>query len=129
MTKEECEKALETIGDWPLWDSERTESGMWEVKDASRDEYKVIEKLINEHFDNPPLKFEDLKEGRGKKMKKQQCVVRTAPTSSSYWYEGERMKHLSGKLNEGWIVVMCNPIGNDLEYILEKEVETKEEQQ
>lgn len=26
MNKEECEKALETIGDWPLWDSERTES-------------------------------------------------------------------------------------------------------
>jgi len=63
MTKEECEKALETIGDWSLWDSERTESGMWKVKDASCDEYKVIEKLINEHFDNPPLKFGDLKEG------------------------------------------------------------------
>lgn len=63
MTKEECEKALETIGYWPLWDSERTESGMWKVKDASCDEYKVIEKLINEHFDNPPLSFDDLKEG------------------------------------------------------------------
>lgn len=63
LTKEECEKALETIGDWPLWDSERTESGMWKVKDASCDEYKVIEKLINEHFDNPPLSFGDLKEG------------------------------------------------------------------
>jgi len=63
MTKEECEKALETIGDWPLWDSERTESGMWKVKDASCDEYKVIEKLINEHFDNPPLSLDDLKPG------------------------------------------------------------------
>ena len=26
MNKEECEKALETIGEWTLWDSERTES-------------------------------------------------------------------------------------------------------
>ena len=60
MIREECEKALETIGDWSLWDSERTENGMWKVKDASCDEYKVIEKLINEHFDNPPLSFDGL---------------------------------------------------------------------
>lgn len=52
---------------------------------------------------------------------KKQVVVRTAPTSTGYWYEKERMKYLSEKLEEGYIVVMCNPIGRDLEYILEKE--------
>lgn len=63
MTKEECLQALEEIGDWPLWDTDRTESGMWKVKDASRKEYELIEKLITEHFDNPPLSYDDLKEG------------------------------------------------------------------
>lgn len=63
MTKEECLQALEAIGDWSLWDSDRTESGMWKVKDASRKEYELIEKLITEHFDNPSLSFDDLKEG------------------------------------------------------------------
>lgn len=55
-------------------------------------------------------------------MKKKQCVVRTVPTSHAYWYEHERMKYLTEKLSDGWVVVMCNSIGNDLEYILEKEI-------
>ena len=55
-------------------------------------------------------------------MKKQK-VVRTAPTESGYWYQPSRMEHLEEALNEGYVVVMCNPIGKDLEYILEKEFE------
>lgn len=43
LTKEECIKALQTM-DYPT------------------DEWDIIEQLINEHFDNPPLKFEELKE-------------------------------------------------------------------
>lgn len=54
---------------------------------------------------------------------KKQCVVRTAPPSNMCWYEREKMKYLSEKLRDGWVVVMCNPIGNDLEYILEKEIQ------
>lgn len=54
---------------------------------------------------------------------KKQVVVRTAPTSPAYWYEPKKMEYLTDKLNDGYVVVMCNPIGNDLEYILEKEVE------
>lgn len=53
---------------------------------------------------------------------KKQVVVRTAPPSDMYWYDKDRMKYLSEKLEEGYIVVMCNPIGKDLEYILEKEI-------
>lgn len=55
-------------------------------------------------------------------MKKQK-VVRTAPTPTKYWYDKDRMKYLEAALDEGYVVVMCNPIGGDLEYILEKEVE------
>lgn len=55
-------------------------------------------------------------------MKKQK-VVRTAPTGNGYWYQKERMQYLENALNDGYVVVMCNPIGRDLEYILEKEVE------
>lgn len=58
----------------------------------------------------------------GSKMKKQK-VVRTAPTSHGYWYEPTKFKYLSDALEDGYHVVMCNKIGNDLEYILEKEVE------
>lgn len=55
-------------------------------------------------------------------MKKQK-VVRTAPTESGYWYQKKMMEYLEEALNEGYVVVMCNPIGKDLEYILEKEFE------
>ena len=54
---------------------------------------------------------------------KKQVVVRTCPTESGYWYSPKRMSYLTEKLNEGYVVVMCNPIGSDLEYILEKEVD------
>ena len=55
-------------------------------------------------------------------MAKLQKVVRTTPTSGSYTYDASTMKHLTSLLNEGYVVVMCNPIGKDLEYIVEKEV-------
>ena len=51
-----------------------------------------------------------------------QCVVRTVTFPKDYWYKKDRMQYLEKKLNEGWIVVMCNKIGDDLEYILQKEV-------
>lgn len=50
-----------------------------------------------------------------------QKVVRTAPTSGRYWYDPARFEYLQKALAEGWKVVMCNKIGEDLEYILEKE--------
>lgn len=52
-----------------------------------------------------------------------QKVVRTAPTQSGYWYTKERMRYLEELLEEGYKVMMCNKIGNDLEYIVEKEGE------
>lgn len=53
-----------------------------------------------------------------------QTVVRTAPTQSGYWSSPDRYKGLKELLNDGWRVVMCNKIENDLEYILEKDDET-----
>lgn len=52
-----------------------------------------------------------------------QTVVRTAPISQGYWYDAERFGRLKELLNSGWEVVMCNPIGNDLKYILERKLE------
>lgn len=52
-----------------------------------------------------------------------QTVVRTAPTPNGYWRDSSRYGELDKLLNAGWKVVMCNKIGNDLEYILEREEE------
>ncbi len=57
---------------------------------------------------------------------KKQCVVRTAPEESNYWYDSTKMSYLREKLEDGWTVVMVNPIGKNLEYILEKEVKDDE---
>ena len=46
-----------------------------------------------------------------------QKVVRTVPTRKGYWYDEEKMEYLSELLKNGWKVVMCNRIGEDLEYI------------
>ena len=50
-----------------------------------------------------------------------QRVVRTSPTEKGYRYQPESMKYLTKLLEDGWHVVMCNKIGDDLEYIVEKE--------
>lgn len=50
-----------------------------------------------------------------------QTVVRTAPTQTGYWSSPSRYEALEKLLHAGWKVVMCNRIGDDLEYILEKE--------
>ena len=56
MTKEECVKALSA-----LYFSDGT--------DGRDDEcYNVLMELINEHFDNPPLKFEELEVGLKRKV-------------------------------------------------------------
>lgn len=83
-------------------------------------------KCANEHKQLKEwlMELKKLKESHDEissKMKKQ-CVVRTVKTSHLCWYEPERMKHLTERLGDGWVVVMCNPVGDDLEYILEKEV-------
>lgn len=50
-----------------------------------------------------------------------QVVVRTRLKQGSYLYESSAYEFLSEKLSRGYTVVMCTPIGNELEYILQKE--------
>lgn len=50
-----------------------------------------------------------------------QKVVRTAPNEIGYWHKEQAMKYLRELLEDGYRVVMCNKIGDDLEYIVEKE--------
>lgn len=57
-----------------------------------------------------------------------QKVVRTAPTPACDWYNGSRMKYLTELLDQGYKVVMCNKIGDDLEYIVERTDEKPEGQ-
>lgn len=52
----------------------------------------------------------------------EQTVIRTMPRNVSYRKDVEVYNDLYRLLREGWKVVMCNKIGEDLEYILEKEV-------
>lgn len=55
-------------------------------------------------------------------FRKRQLVVRT----SERGYPG--IKELQELLDDGYNVVMCHPIGNGLEYIVEKFVDCEEEE-
>ena len=54
LTKEECEKALDSLRVFSL---QNLNANLKEVTKSN----DVIEQLTKEHFDNPPLKFEELK--------------------------------------------------------------------
>lgn len=58
LTKEECEKALDHF-EKCYWDQDNSYGAM----NGFRKDLDILNKLIYEHFDNPPLKFEELKEG------------------------------------------------------------------
>lgn len=57
LTKEECVKALGNLHWYASYIANEFEQ---EELDADS---RKLKQLINEHFDNPPLKFEELKEG------------------------------------------------------------------
>lgn len=58
---------------------------------------------------------------RFSEVKSMQTVVRTYPTPTRYNCDPDCYKILDKLLRDGWKVIMCNKIGNDLEYILEKD--------
>lgn len=60
LTKEECLEALETLCTFA--DGNPNSSGEFVGKMLQEADDK-LKQLINEHFDNPPLKFEELHEG------------------------------------------------------------------
>lgn len=58
LTKEECENALNNIlCNIGVARSDYRKSG------KAKEDYHVLKSLIEEHFDNPPLKFEELNKG------------------------------------------------------------------
>ena len=59
LTKEECEKALDRVARFCSWFNPYKCPERIKFKN----ELDILDKLIEEHFDNPPLKFEELKEG------------------------------------------------------------------
>ena len=58
LTKEECQKALDHF-EKCYWDQDNSYGAM----NGVRKDLDILNKLIHEHFSNPPLKFEELKEG------------------------------------------------------------------
>ena len=59
LTKEECEKALDRVARFCSWFNPYKCPERIKFKN----ELDILDKLIEQHFDNPPLKFEELKEG------------------------------------------------------------------
>lgn len=60
LTKEGCERALTEIED-SLCELEETKTGVV-VYCLFDENLEIVKQLIEEHFSNPPLKFEELKE-------------------------------------------------------------------
>lgn len=58
LTKEKCENALNNI----LCNIGVARSD-YRTSGKAKEDYHTLKSLIEEHFDNPPLKFEELKEG------------------------------------------------------------------
>ena len=58
LTKEQCENALENI----LFNVGVARSD-YRTSGKAKEDYHTLNSLIEEHFSNPPLKFEELKEG------------------------------------------------------------------
>lgn len=62
MNKEECLKALEKIENDEYLIAEDDEGDLIHIVNLYKNELKTLRYLIHEYFDNPSLKFEELKE-------------------------------------------------------------------
>ena len=59
LTKEQCEKALDRVARFCSWFNPYKCPERIKFKN----ELDILDKLIEEHFENPPLKFEELNKG------------------------------------------------------------------
>lgn len=66
LTKEECKKALETLSNPPYESScGGCICGVSDCGDCPNNKAnKLLNQLIHEHFDNPPLTFEEIESGK-----------------------------------------------------------------
>lgn len=81
LTKEECEEALENISNLELQYYEGLYGRIKYVGDIRFCDYRLLRILIKEHFDNPPLKFEELKKGMFVWDKKQNTWIEISEIS------------------------------------------------
>lgn len=63
ITKEECLEAYEKLKYDHYLITEDDDGNLIHINNLYKNELNLFKHLINEHFDNPPLKFEDLKVG------------------------------------------------------------------
>lgn len=87
LTKEECEEALENAVDTKII-----------IKD-----WKVLKKLIEEHFDPKPYKFEELKEGMwvwDDKHEDYKQISRAIKENNEIWCYGLYDEYRIGKFEE-----------------------------
>lgn len=90
LTKKECEMALKNIA--LSYDAEYVNECNDEFCQAMKNYIKMLENLIEEHFYNPPLKFEELKEGMWVWDNKDKYYFKCNPRISTdmaecVWYE------------------------------------------
>lgn len=92
LTKEECNECLQFLKEhaMELVDDEDMEGNIvydyYNFSEEDLREYvEPIEKLIAEHFDNPPLKFEELKEGMWIWDNKDKAYMKIESVSDKDW--------------------------------------------
>lgn len=77
LTKEECKEALSEI-EYSLCELEEIKAGLL-ITCLFDENLETIKQLIEEHFSNPPLTFEELKEMKNKpvwnNVDKQWCLI------------------------------------------------------
>lgn len=84
LNKEECRASL--AGLYAM--AQITVRNSEELKFAIGNDFDLLTQLINEHFDNPPLKFEELKEGMwvwDRKYKEYKKVYMYDEFEECYW--------------------------------------------
>lgn len=95
LTKEECEKALESLSNPPYESScGGCICGVSDCGDCPNNKAnKVLNQLIDEHFSNPPLKFEELKEG-----------MFVWDNARKEWVKVEAQRETYTKIVECWVI-------------------------
>ena len=77
LTKEECEKALDSL--YKVADKLVLDHNIFIGS------YDILNKLIHEHFSNPPLKFKELKEGMWIWDNKDKAYMKIESVSDKDW--------------------------------------------
>lgn len=88
LTKEKCENALTNIiCNIGVIRSDYRTSG------KAKEDYCTLKSLIEEHFSNPPLKFEELKEG-----------MFVWDNARKEWVKVEAQREMYTKIVECWVI-------------------------